>query len=115
MLLSSLAAIVALSRTGSTLFWRASGSERRRARHESGERDREHERDKDSERGQRRVGAMRTIGLVLLLGASPLLVIFAGPLTSFTAAAANQLADQQAYIQSILKREPPDKGSGGES
>ncbi|WP_136066206.1 monovalent cation/H+ antiporter subunit D [Modicisalibacter radicis] len=113
LLTSSLAAIVALSRTGSTLFWRVSGGERRRERHESGERDKEHERDKDSERGQRRVGTMRAIGILLLLGASPLLVIFGGPLTAFTDAAADQLADQEAYISSIIEREAPGDTTGG--
>ena len=57
---------------------------------------------------------MRTAGLLLLLGASPLLVIFAGPLTDFTSATADQLADQEAYIRSIIEREAPSDATGDE-
>ncbi|WP_129140576.1 monovalent cation/H+ antiporter subunit D [Modicisalibacter coralii] len=94
LLLSSLAAIVALSRTGSTLFWRVSGG---------GSRER-------SDKDIHEAGPLRTAGLMLLLGASPLLVAFAGPLSEYTDATADQLADHEAYIQAIIER---DKTGGG--
>ncbi|WP_163648277.1 monovalent cation/H+ antiporter subunit D [Modicisalibacter sp. 'Wilcox'] len=90
LLSSSLAAIVALSRSGSTVFWRASGNERSEARDNNGD--------------TPGIGALRTLGLLLLIGASPLLVAFAGPLSAYTEAAADQLADHEAYIQAILER-----------
>ena len=40
--------------------------------------------------------------LILLLGASPVLSILAGPITRFTDASATQLLDQSAYSEAIL-------------
>jgi len=68
-LLSSLAVLISLSRAGTTLFWRHSG-----------------------ERGsQDKLSPLKLSAVYLLLAASPLLVIFGGPVTEFTQAAAAEL------------------------
>lgn len=68
-LVSSLVVLVSLSRAGSTLFWRYSG-------------------DNDS---QDRLSPLKLGAVYLLLAASPLLVVFGGPVTEFTQAAAEEL------------------------
>ena len=105
LLISSLAAIVALSRTGSTIFWRVSSGER------SGEKSDKGEKGDKADRDERTAGPLHVAGLVVLLGASPLLSLFAGPLTEFTHATAEQLADHEAYIQAILERDSMGEGS----
>ncbi len=71
LLLSSLAALVAFSRAGSTLFWRTSG--------ESADR-------KPAE-------PTKFIAIWLLLAAAPLMSVFAGPIVDFSNATALQLFD----------------------
>ena len=71
LLLSSLAALVAFSRAGSTLFWRTSG--------ESADR-------KPAE-------PVKFIAIWLLLAAAPLMSLFAGPVVDFSNATALQLFD----------------------
>ncbi|MBY0416523.1 MAG: monovalent cation/H+ antiporter subunit D, partial [Pararheinheimera sp.] len=66
---SSVVLLIALSRAGSILFWQVSGS------------------DVDA----RLAGRRRTSALLLLVVASPLLSLFAGPLTAWCQAAAVQL------------------------
>jgi len=88
LLLSSLAGLVAMSRSGSTVFWKA------------GRRDSEGP----------RLKAMMLTGLILLLGASPILSILAGPITEFTRASAVQLLDHGAYVEAIL---PHNVAGGG--
>ncbi|MDG9668952.1 monovalent cation/H+ antiporter subunit D [Hahella sp. CR1] len=73
-LISGLAAIIALSRAGSSLFWRHS---------------------EDAPVAEP-TPALRIIAVYLLLAASPLLVVFGGPITEFTDAAATQLHDSAA-------------------
>ncbi|KFF49551.1 cation:proton antiporter [Gammaproteobacteria bacterium MFB021] len=87
LLLSSLAGLVAMGRSGSTVFWKAG---------------------KADPEGSRLKPSMLA-GLALLLGASPLLAIFAGPITEFTQASAAQLLDPSAYTQAILA---PTSGGG---
>ena len=79
-LLSSLLVIIGLSRAGSTLFWRISGS------------------DSDSVKA----APMQIFATLWLLLASPMMVIFAGPLTELSQQAAAQLFDRKAAIQTIL-------------
>lgn len=84
LLLSSLASLVALSRAGSTLFWR-------------------------SHRGNTSGSALprrQWFGMVWLLSAAPLLVALAGPVSSYTQATADQLANPQLLIRTLL----PDAG-----
>ena len=79
-LLSSLLVIIGLSRAGSTLFWRISGS------------------DSDSVKA----APMQIFATLWLLLASPMMVVFAGPLTELSQQAAAQLFDSKAAIQTIL-------------
>lgn len=68
-LLAGLACLVAISRAGTTLFWRSTGE---RAHDEP-------------------ISPLKIIAIALLLSASPLLVVFGGPVTEFTSLAAAQL------------------------
>lgn len=79
LLLSGLAALIALSRAGTTLFWRVNGN---------------------SEASKAPLLQMSGIGLLLLC--SPLMVIFGGPITEFTTLAAEQLFDVAGTTQLIL-------------
>ncbi|MGO1534981.1 MAG: monovalent cation/H+ antiporter subunit D [Halomonas sp.] len=84
LLLTSLASLIALSRAGSTLFWR-------------------------SQRGTISGSALprrQWFGVIWLLSAAPLLVALAGPVSSYTQATAEQLANQQVLIRTLL----PDAG-----
>ncbi|MFP4137743.1 MAG: monovalent cation/H+ antiporter subunit D [Halomonas sp.] len=82
LLLSGLTAIVALSRAGSTLFWRSSG-----------------------EADGQRLPPRQWFGVGWLIGASPLLVILAGPLSDYTQATAEQLARPEAVTGALLSTE----------
>ncbi len=82
-LLSSLVVIIGLSRAGSTLFWRISGS------------------DTVAETAK----PLQVFAVCWLLLASPLLVIFAGPLTELSVQAAAQLYDTNTSVQLILGQE----------
>lgn len=79
-LVSSLLVIIGLSRAGSTLFWRISGSDA------AGE----------------KAAPLQVFAVCWLLLASPLLVIFAGPLTELSHQAAAQLYDTSTTIEIIL-------------
>ncbi|MGO1888783.1 MAG: monovalent cation/H+ antiporter subunit D, partial [Halomonas sp.] len=84
LLLTSLASLIALSRAGSTLFWRG-------------------------QRGTISGSALprrQWFGVIWLLSAAPLLVALAGPVSSYTQATAEQLANQQVLIRTLL----PDAG-----
>lgn len=81
-LLSSLMVLIGLSRAGSTLFWRVSGSEA----------------------GGDKAQSLQVLAIVMLLLASPLLVAFAGPLTELSVAAAVQLQDVPQTISTILSQ-----------
>ncbi|NRQ43358.1 monovalent cation/H+ antiporter subunit D [Rheinheimera sp. YQF-2] len=86
-LISSLLVIIGLSRAGSTLFWRISGSDA------SGE----------------KAAPLQVFGVCWLLLASPLLVAFAGPLTGLSQQAAAQLYDTAGTVDIIL-RQPASQG-----
>jgi multicomponent K+:H+ antiporter subunit D len=86
LLLSSLAALVILTRAGSTLFWRARGSG-----HATIE-----------------VHASQRSAVFLLVGALVLLVTFAGGLTGYL-----QLAAQDMYRGISLDQHFPPRGNGG--
>lgn len=84
LLLASLASLIALSRAGTTMFWR-------------------------SHRGSisgKVLPKRQWFGVVWLLSAAPLMVIFAGPISSYTQATAAQLSAPQGLIQTLL----PDAG-----
>lgn len=80
LLLTSLASLIALSRAGSTLFWR-------------------------SHRGTSSgtpLSRCQWFGVIWLLSAAPLLVALAGPVSSYTQATAEQLATPQVLIRTLL-------------
>ncbi len=79
-LLTGLLATIALTRAGSTLFWKTvAGPAAGPA-----------------------ASPLTLLPVAALLASSVLLVLLARPLTEFTAATATQLADPQAYIQAVL-------------
>ncbi|RTR03805.1 monovalent cation/H+ antiporter subunit D [Halomonas nitroreducens] len=80
LLASGLAAMIALSRAGSTFFWRSQSGERH------GERLPRH----------------HWAGVGLLLATSPLLVALAGPVSDYTRATADQLARPDAVVDALL-------------
>ncbi|MDX1319317.1 MAG: proton-conducting transporter membrane subunit, partial [Oceanospirillum sp.] len=79
-LVSSLMVLVAISRAGTTLFWRVTAA--------PSSDDKAH--------------PFEIAGITLLLAASPLLVIFGGPVTEFTANAAQQLHDMTQSVNALL-------------
>lgn len=87
MLIASLAALIALSRAGTTLFWRV-----RPNVHTDGN----------------LAAPRQLIAIGILLGLSPLLVIFGGPVTEFTNAAAAQIHNSLSLsdVQELLGVEP---------
>lgn len=78
---SGLLVIVALSRAGSTVFWRTTPKD---------------------ETSVTSLGPRRGLAIGLLIGASPVLALFAGPVTEYTQATAEQLANHNAYIRAII-------------
>ncbi|MEH8018871.1 monovalent cation/H+ antiporter subunit D [Rheinheimera muenzenbergensis] len=86
-LLSSLMVIVGLSRAGSSLFWRVSGNDC----------------------GTEKAEPLQIFAVCWLLAASPLLVIFAGPLTELAQQAAVQLHDVSSAVNLIIA--PANTGS----
>jgi len=84
LLLASLASLIALSRAGSTLFWRSH---------------------RGSPSGSP-LSRYQWFGMLWLLSAAPLLVAFAGPVSSYTQATGEQLANPQLLIETLL----PDAG-----
>ena len=79
-LISSLMVLIAVSRAGTTLFWRVTGA--------SSSNDKAH--------------PFEIAGISLLLAASPVLVIFGGPVTEFTAQAAQHLHDLSQSVDALL-------------
>jgi len=76
---TGLCALIALSRAGSTLFWRSQG-----------------------ELMGQPLPRRQWFGVVWLLGASPLLVALAGPVSNYTQATAEQLAHPQVVVNALL-------------
>nr|WP_298059740.1 monovalent cation/H+ antiporter subunit D [uncultured Halomonas sp.] len=84
LLVAGLCSLIALSRAGSTLFWR-------------------------SHRGNisgAPLARRQWFGVIWLLSAAPLLVVLAGPVSSYTQATAEQLTNPQVLIRTLL----PDDG-----
>ncbi|MFT4777446.1 MAG: multicomponent K+:H+ antiporter subunit D [Oleispira sp.] len=78
-LLAGLASLVAISRAGTTLFWRSTG-------------------DANSDEP---ISRLKLIAIGLLLCASPVLVLFGGAVTDYTSLAAAQLHDSTALIDTV--------------
>ena len=79
-LLASLMVMIALSRAGSNLFWKQSNAE------PSGE----------------RAAPLQIAIVIVLLSCTPLMVIFAGPISEFTLAAAAQLHDVEGHVNAVI-------------
>ena len=77
---SGLLALIALSRAGSQLFWKT----------------------RDITPVAARTDRLRVASIVLLLGAAPLLSLFAEPVHRYTLATAQQLHSPAGYIQAVL-------------
>ena len=78
-LLAGLASLIAISRAGTTIFWRTSGENT----------------------NDEKISPLKMIAVVLLLSASPLLVIFGGVVTDYTNLAAEQLHSSAAVINAL--------------
>ncbi|MBM6552207.1 monovalent cation/H+ antiporter subunit D [Marinomonas ostreistagni] len=89
-LLSSLGALIALSRAGTTLFWRHSSTKQT----------------EDSPK----IHFGEWLGIVLLLSASPLLAMFAGPFSEMTVEAARFLHDPALSVEALLTSPLADGG-----
>ncbi|MFP8966943.1 monovalent cation/H+ antiporter subunit D [Pokkaliibacter sp. CJK22405] len=76
---ASLVILVALSRAGSTLFWRV-----------------------NSDKPAGHSAALPLLGVLVLLAAAPLITLFAGELHAYTNAIAQQLAQPQDYMRALL-------------
>lgn len=84
MLISSLIAIIALSRAGTTLFWRRS-----------------------SDKSQSDTASpWHVTAIAILLLAAPMMVILGGPVTEYTRAAADQLHSVPAHLPELLPGGP---------
>jgi len=79
-LLAGLATLVAISRAGTTIFWRYAGESTY----------------------DEPISPLKLIAVGLLLSASPLLVVFGGPITDYTNLAAAQLHDTAQSIDVLL-------------
>jgi multicomponent K+:H+ antiporter subunit D len=89
---ASLIVLIALSRAGSRFFWRTL----------------------DQPAAGARADRWRVLSVVLLLGAAPLLTVFAAPVTAFTEATARQLSEPAGYIGAVLgDRQPSQYARGG--
>ncbi|WP_372739902.1 monovalent cation/H+ antiporter subunit D [Neptunomonas sp.] len=79
-LLAGLASMVAISRAGTTIFWRAAGENT----------------------NDEKISPLKIIAVVLLLSASPLLVVFGGAVTDYTNLAAAQLHNSTPTVTALL-------------
>lgn len=80
MIITSLLGVVALSRIGSTLFWKT----------------------RDESPIGSPIPATATLPIIALLACSPLLVLLGKPVTQFADATAGQLIQPDRYIEQIL-------------
>jgi multicomponent K+:H+ antiporter subunit D len=79
-LLSGLACLIAISRAGTTIFWRSKGESS----------------------NDEPLSKLKLIAVALLLSASPLLVVFGGPVTDYTNLAAAQLHERSSSVGTML-------------
>ncbi len=79
LLIAGLCGLIAMSRAGSTLFWRTTG-----------------------ESAGLRPSRRRLLAVLLLLGLSPAMAIWAEPMLQWTGAVADQLMRPHLYIQAVL-------------
>ncbi len=79
-LIAGLASLIAISRAGTTIFWRHEGESTIDAP----------------------LSKLRLLAVALLLSASPLMVIFGGPVTDYTNLAAAQLHDRAQSVDALL-------------
>lgn len=84
LLLAGLSALIAMSRAGSVFFWASY----------------------KGEVASGKVTRPQLVGVVWLLASAPLLVVFAGPISHYSQATAEQLAMPQVVIQQLLGDEP---------
>lgn len=92
--------IVSMARSGSLLFYQVAPA--------SGAKSKAHE--KSSEQGDVDTGGkpynrLSMIAVISLFMASPVLVVFARPITAFTESAARQQFDSKAYIEAVLSKQ----------
>ena len=80
-LMSSLVCLVAISRAGTTIFWRSAGEAT----------------------GDVPIPPLKLIAVALLLSTSPLLVVFGSAVTDYTDLAASQLHDRTPLIESMIE------------
>lgn len=80
-LISSLAALIAMSRAGTNLFWHLSGNKP----------------NKD------KAAPVQIAAIVFLLSASPLMVIFGGPITGFTERVSEQMRSVYPTVQQMIE------------
>ena len=83
-LLAGLASLVAISRAGTTIFWRNT----------------------EESNIDEPISPLKLMAVVLLLSVSPLLVIFGGPVTDYTNLAAAQLHDTTQSVDALLSGAP---------
>jgi multicomponent K+:H+ antiporter subunit D len=81
-LVASLVSLMAISRAGTTIFWRHSGEST----------------------NDEPIAPVKLVAIALLLSTSPLLVVFGGPVTDFTNQAAAQLHDTTQSVDALLPR-----------
>lgn len=79
-LIAGLASLIAISRAGTTIFWRYTGEST----------------------VNEPIPPLKLIAVTLLLTASPLLVVFGGPITNYTNLAAEQLHDTTQSVDALL-------------
>ena len=80
-LVASLMALIAFSRAGTSIFWHLSGNKP----------------------GKEKSSPVQLAAIVLLLLATPVLTIFAGPVTAYTEKAADDLYSSSAVIQQVIE------------
>lgn len=98
-LIASFLMVITMARTGSVLFYEVLESTEKRAQFIAYD---------VAGRSSNRLAIATVIGLFAL---SPVMVIFAQPITAFTASVAKQQFDSQRYIQSVLSKQPLKTGS----
>jgi multicomponent K+:H+ antiporter subunit D len=103
-LAAGLGTIVALSRTGSLLFWRNGPRQARHGEEAHGHGAQGAAQGEPEARGG--IAPGQALGAGLLVALLPLLAAFGGPVHGYTTAAAAQLLERRAYIDAVLGARP---------